>query len=169
MNPTAKSLIQKMGLIPHPEGGYFKEIYRSSDIVIPMGMPDNYKRVASTSIYYLLCDNQFSAWHKLKSDEIWHFYHGSPLTIYLLNKDGELATHKLGDPTTIKDAHFQVVITANQWFAAQPDDPHSYTLIGCTVAPGFEFEDFELANRDKLNAMYPAHTTLIKKFTLGKN
>lgn len=150
MNKTAEQLIGLLDLIAHPEGGHYRQIYQSKDTVISTTAHKGEKKYASTSIYYLLRSNEFSAWHRIKSDELWHYYYGSPLAIYVIEKNGKLIVHTLGNPLTTKDACFQVVVPANQWFAAKPILPDSFTLAGCTVAPGFEFSDFELAKQEEL-------------------
>ncbi len=160
MHPEAKKLIDTLELQPHPEGGFYKEVHRSRDEVLSLNTND--KRNACTSIFYLLTSNDYSAWHRLKSDEIWHFYQGSPLNIYVLNKN-EIEIRKLGNPLQTVNASFKVIVEANQWFAAQPENLDSYTLAGCTVAPGFDFMDFEMAD-SKLIAAYPVHEKILRKF-----
>lgn len=154
------ALIRRFDLKPHPEGGFFNETYRSAGRVIrDAGSAQN--RSASTAIYYLLCDGAHSAWHRIKSDEVWHFYAGEPLNVHVLDKDGMLVTHKLGNTLTHSDAVFQAVVPAGLWFAAECADPATFALVGCTVAPGFEFSEFELADVDALKAEHPQHAELI--------
>lgn len=162
----AEFYIEKLNLIPHPEGGFFKEVYRSGDIINNRGLPDKYdsERTAGTSIYFLLKGSQFSSWHKLKSDEIWHFYDGCSIRIYIIDNNKNLTSVILGNEIE-KDELFQFTIKAGNWFAAQPVDPDSFSLIGCTVSPGFEFEDFELGEREKLIAEFPKHRDIIEKLT----
>ncbi len=162
---TSKFWINKLDLLSHPEGGYFKEVYRSSEKIdlssLPLGFNGN--RSLSTSIYFLLEKGQFSAFHKIKSDEIWHFYDGNPLTIYVINVEGNIEQYKLGlDP----DNNFlpQVTIPANCWFAAATKG--DYTLVGCTVSPGFDFHDFTMADRNELINQFPVHRKIIEDFTL---
>jgi uncharacterized protein len=163
MNTDAKTLIEKLQLIPHIEGGYYRQIYRATDIITP---PERYsgKRCASTSIYYLLNSGEFSTWHRLQSDELWHFYCGCPLTLYVLDKNKNLQTYLLGNPLFTDNAQFQIAVPANHWMAAAPNEENSFTLVSCTVAPGFEFEDFELADREELIKEFSVHKTLISKF-----
>ncbi|MCS7052124.1 MAG: cupin domain-containing protein [Ignavibacterium sp.] len=163
MNQKAKFYIEKLDLKPHPEGGYYKEIYRSAESIIIPDYTLNRKkqRNFSTSIYFLLEGNDKSHFHKLTSDEIWHFYDGSDIKIILLDELGNLTEVILG-----KEAHcFQYTIKKNLWFAAELIDKKSFALIGCTVSPGFEFEDFELADRNYLLSLFPQHEKIIKKFT----
>ena len=164
MNPIAKNLIQQLDLVPHIEGGYFKEVYRSQDQVKSSVHADE-TRVAYTSIYYLLPSNEFSAWHKLKSDEIWHYYHGCSLLIYVLDPKQGLLTYRLGNAVEKKDSQFQLMIPANLWFAAQPIETDSYTLVSCSVAPGFEYQDFTLAERQDLLKEFPQYASIIEKFS----
>jgi len=166
MNKKAKEYITKFQLKRHPEGGYYKELYRAGEIILPDQLPKRYRssRSFSTSIYFLLEGNQVSTFHRLKSDELWHFYDGSTIIIYTINENGELKTQKLGN--NIKDGEsFQVQIKHNNWFGAELLDKSSFALIGCTVSPGFEFDDFELANRNELIKTYPKHKEIIKKLT----
>jgi len=143
--------IDKLSLSAHPEGGYYRETYRAADDV-------------STAIYYLLEGDQFSAFHRIQSDELWHFYAGSPLTVYVLEKEGGLKTYDLGRQPETGEV-FQALVPAGLWFAAALKDGGSYALAGCTVAPGFRFDDFELADRNALVREYPQHQTMIEKLT----
>lgn len=153
-------LIRRFDLKPHPEGGFFNETYRSAARV---GRDDGAVRSASTAIYYLLCDGAHSAWHRIRSDEVWHFYAGEPLLVHVLADDGTLITHTLGDALTHPGAVFQAVVPAGLWFAAECADPATFALVGCTVAPGFEFSEFELADVAALKARYPQHGKLIER------
>lgn len=152
---TKDQLIASLQLQPHPEGGFFRETYRAGMGVTPQGA--GHRRSASTAIYYLLCDGAHSAWHRIKSDEVWHFYAGEPLDVYVLEQDGALTRHRLGNALTHADAVFQAVVPAGLWFAAECADPATFALAGCTVAPGFEFSEFELADTQALLAEYPQH------------
>jgi predicted cupin superfamily sugar epimerase len=161
----ADTLIQSLELIPHPEGGFYKETYRSEDIV--SNLPERYKgqsRNLGTSIFYLLKGDQYSAFHKIQSDEIWHFYEGSPLKLYVISENGILNTYILSNNIN-DDGNFQLVIKHGQWFAARPIDPEGFSLMGCTVAPGFDFSDFQMAERDDLLHMYPQYQSIIIEFT----
>jgi predicted cupin superfamily sugar epimerase len=164
MNKKAKEYIQKLQLKSHPEGGYYKEIFRAGELILPDHLPKRYKssRAFSTSIYFLLEGNQFSSFHRLKSDELWHFYDGSTLIIYTIDEKGELKKIKMGKDSN-EGEYFQIQIKQSIWFGAELHDRSSFALIGCTVAPGFEFEDFELGKRDKLINLYPQHKNIIKK------
>ncbi|CAB3779382.1 cupin domain-containing protein [Paraburkholderia fynbosensis] len=155
-------LIRRFDLKPHPEGGFFNETYRSAQRVIRDG-GSTQNRSASTAIYYLLCDGAHSAWHRIRSDEVWHFYAGEPLNVHVLDASGALLTHKLGNALTHHDAVFQAVVPAGLWFAAECADPATFALVGCTVAPGFEFSEFEIGDVDALKAEHPQHAGVIAR------
>jgi len=163
---SAEYWINKLKLRPHPEGGYFKETYRSSEAILKPALPARFSgdRVFSTCIYFLLDRKAYSAFHVIQQDEIWHFYEGSSLTIHIIDPGGEYAAVKLGRRIDHGES-FQAVVPAGCWFAAAVDDPEAYTLVGCTVAPGFDFADFEIAERKKLVELYPAHRDIIEKYT----
>jgi len=164
MDKKAQKYIEKLQLKPHPEGGFYKEIYRAGDMILPEHLPKRYKssRNFSTSIYFLLEGNQVSNFHKLKSDEQWHFYDGSGMVIYVIDEGGNLNKILLGRNIE-KGESIQTVIKSNSWFAAELSDKTSFALIGCTVAPGFDFNDFELGKRDALIKAFPQFKELIYK------
>ncbi|WP_341314277.1 cupin domain-containing protein [Paraburkholderia sp. IMGN_8] len=155
-------LIRRFDLKPHPEGGFFSETYRSAGLV-SRDDGSTETRSASTAIYYLLCDGAHSTWHRIKSDEVWHFYAGEPLNVHVLDEAGHLVTHRLGNALTHSDAVFQAVVPAGLWFAAECADPATFALVGCTVAPGFEFSEFELADVDALKTKHPRHAAFIER------
>jgi uncharacterized protein len=150
-----KQLIHELQLLKHPEGGYYRETYRSTVRVEKEALPDSFKgaRNICTSIYFLLPSEECSRFHRIKSDEIWHYHSGSSLSIYVLN-EGRLDIYKLG-PQQYGGEAFQVVIPANSWFGARCNATDSFTLAGCTVSPGFDFVDFEMAKRSHLLQSYP--------------
>lgn len=155
-------LIQRYGLEPHPEGGWFKQTYKSNEQIAAEALPKRFGagRVFSTVIYFLLEKENFSAFHRIKSDECWHFYAGDPLLIYIIEQTGELKVISLGSEHE-QGQSFQYVVPANCWFASRPAPESEYCFVGCTVSPGFEFEDFELANETELSLMYPQHKSVI--------
>jgi uncharacterized protein len=163
---TGEYWIEKLEMDPHPEGGYFKEVYRSKESHKGEHLPERFggDRSHSTSIYFLLKNEDRSKFHRIKSDELWHFYDGSSLTIYRITPDGKLISHVLGRDMENGES-LQVVIPAGDWFGAVVNNKDSYALCGCTVAPGFHFEDFELAERNALSAEYPLHTDIITHLT----
>ena len=158
---SAAYYIEKLQLNAHVEGGAFKETYRSALKIAHKYLPPDFKgkRNVSTAIYFLLKEGQFSAMHKIASDELWHFYVGSPLYIYELNLAGELITHILGNDLEAGQS-FQVLIPAGSWFGSRCQTPGAFSLAGCTVAPGFDFEDFELATKQFMKDNFPAHAQL---------
>lgn len=149
----AKYWIGKLCLQKHHEGGYFREVYRSQAQFDVKGVG---MRNAASSIYYLLQKGEFSAFHRIKSDEIWHFYAGSSLGIHVIDR-GKLGKVILGNDK------MQVVIKAGCWFAASADK--GYALIGCTVSPGFDYADWEIAKRKELVSEYPQYKKIIEKYT----
>lgn len=161
---TAKQFIEQYYLQPHPEGGWYKETYRSSETIAAASLPGRFtgNRNFSTAIYFLLEQGNFSAFHRIKSDECWHFYAGQTLHVYVLHDDGKMEIIKLGN--NIADGElFQYVVPANCWFASIPAAESNFCFVGCTVAPGFDFADFEMANSDELSKLYPQHESLIKQ------
>jgi uncharacterized protein len=160
----ARYWINKLCLLQHPEGGWFSENYRSDETCAAENLPTRYKEARSfgTSIYFLLESNDFSAFHRLKSDELWHFYDGSPLKVFRINNEGELHIDLLS--STEKGLPF-LCIPRETWFAAEVVKKNSFTLIGCTVSPGFDFNDFELGDRKSLITNFPHHSDIINKLT----
>ncbi|NQX84722.1 MAG: cupin domain-containing protein [Flavobacteriaceae bacterium] len=163
---TLADLIETLGLQPHPEGGYYKETYRSKDIITKDALPHifNGNRNYSTGIYYLLESEDFSAFHRINQDEMWHFYKGDALSLTMISDKGEVTTVKIGNAIS-KGEVPQALVPKGYWFAAKVEQPNSYALLGCTVAPGFDFKDFELAQRTKLIAQFPQHKDLITALT----
>jgi hypothetical protein len=164
MHPKTKKYIKQLQLKKHPEGGYYKEVYRSGEMILPEHLPKRYKssRNFSTSIYFLLEGKQISTFHLLQSDELWHFYDGSSVILYIINQKGKLSVNKLGRG---KDCVLQLVIEKQNWFAAEVENKKSFSLFGCTVSPGFDFDDFEMGRRDELIKNFPQHSALIKRLT----
>ena len=161
---TAKQLVEKFALSPHPEGGYFKETYRSPETIPKTFLPKRFsgERNYSTSIYFLLEAGNFSAFHKIKSDEGWHFYAGGTLMIHVIHLNGRLETVKLGS-NIMNGEQVQAFVPAECWFASEPAPGTEYSFVGCTVAPGFDFGDFELAEVALLLKQYPQHGPLISR------
>jgi len=159
--------IARLGLRPHPEGGFFRETYRAADTLAPAALPSRFDgpRAASTAIYFLLTHDSFSALHRIRSDELWHFYAGDALLLSALDPaTGACTATRLGaDPA--RGETFQAVVPAGAWFGAEVAAPGSFALVGCTVAPGFEFADFELAERRTLLDRHPAARAVIERLT----
>jgi predicted cupin superfamily sugar epimerase len=164
MNPDY--WIKNLGLLPHPEGGYYKETYRSVDTLSEAALEGKHNgpRNCSTAIYFLITKNSFSAFHKILSDELWHFYAGDPLEIFYFNENKELVTITLGKNPENSEV-FQAVVPKNRWFGSRVVAGGEYSLLGCTVAPGFDFNDFEMAERSHLLASYPEHSQIITDLT----
>jgi predicted cupin superfamily sugar epimerase len=164
--PPAAYWIDRLELTEHIEGGAFREIYRSALTVPRKSLPILFQgdRNVATSIYFLLAEGQFSAFHRIASDECWHFYYGDPLLIYEIGHTGALTIHRLGQDIEAGE-HFQAVVKAGSWFASAPAAGTEYALVGCTVSPGFDFADFELADRAELSRQYPEHADLIGTLT----
>ena len=162
----AEFWIRMLDLKMHPEGGYFKEIYRSDEIISEKCLPQRFDgdRVFATCIYYLLYQTDFSAFHEINQDEVWHFYDGSSLTIHIIDQNGTYSHAKLGRDIENGET-FQKVVRANSLFAAVVNDIESYSLVGCTVAPGFDYKDFKMPARNKLVDRYPKYKEIIEKFT----
>lgn len=158
MHARAALFIKELVLRKHPEGGYYRQSYISNIIVNVEGCSG--PRNISTAIYYLLAGNEFSAFHRLRSDEVWHHYAGSTLVLYAIGSDGKLSTIKIG-----RHAIPQAVIRAGTWFAAALDNKKSYCLVGCTMAPGFDYRDWDLGKRDELVKMFPQHKKVIERYT----
>jgi len=155
---TADEVIRALGLKAHPEGGHYCEVFRAGLEVTSGAHPG--VRKASTAIYFLLKSGEFSAFHRVRSDEAWHHYAGDPLELVLL--EGEQASLPRLGPALAHGERPLALVRAGVWQAARPlPGPHGYVLCGCTVAPGFEFEDFELPSRAELLARLPLHRELI--------
>jgi predicted cupin superfamily sugar epimerase len=160
---TAEYFIKHLQLQPHPEGGFFKETYRSAGLISSQSLPEfNGDRHYSTAIYFLLQQGDFSAFHRIKSDECWHFYEGGTLLIHVIDERGNYSCIHLGREIHTGEM-FQFVVPAGNWFASEPAPETEFTLVGCTVAPGFEFADFEMANAKDLSKEYPQHESLIRR------
>lgn len=159
-----EQLISAYQLQPHPEGGYYKETYRSHEVIPGAALPSRFgsERAFATAIYFLLEQGNFSAFHKIKSDECWHFYTGQTLLVHILQPNGQLETVRLGSNIQAGET-FQYVVPANCWFASEPAEGSAFSFTGCTVAPGFDFSDFELASWRELAAIYPEHSAIIRR------
>lgn len=164
MERNAQYWVDHLELSPHPEGGYYRATYKA-DLTIPQSvLPSAFRgnRSVSTAIYFLLQRTDFSAFHRIAADEVWHFYAGNSLIVYVIDRAGSLSELQLGSDS---GETFQAVVKAGCWFASRLKKPEGFALVGCTVAPGFEFEDFEMAERADLIRAYPAHRQLIEELT----
>jgi predicted cupin superfamily sugar epimerase len=162
----ADFIIEKYQLQPHPEGGFYTETYRSSGLIPKAALPTNFtgERYFSTAILFLLNENDISALHRLKQDEVWHFYLGGPLRLVMISPDGKFSETMLGQ-NLASDYAVQAVIPAGYWFGAKPIEGAVFSFTGCTVAPGFDFADFELAKRSEMLSLFPDLEPIIMEFT----
>jgi len=157
---NGKEIVQKLGLLEHPEGGFYKETYRSNQTV---EIDSTTYRNISTAIYFLSENDNKSLFHRIKSDELWFFHQGQPLEIVFI-KDRILHTIILGNDFENGEV-VQAIIPANTWFASGVKNLKGYSFVSCTVAPGFDFADFELAKRENLIKEFPDFKETIEKFT----
>ena len=160
---NASQLIHQYNLQPHPEGGWYNETYKCSEQISTTALPARFggARAFSTAIYFLLEQGNFSAFHRIKSYECWHFYTGDSLNIFILQPTGTLDIIELGSDIN-KGQLFQYVVPANCWFASRPSAASAFCFVGCTVAPGFDFADFEMADEVNLSSEFPQHQNIIK-------
>ncbi|MBD2480442.1 cupin domain-containing protein [Planktothrix sp. FACHB-1365] len=163
---TVEQLIEKYQLIPHPEGGYFRETYRSEGVIPDSALPDNFTgdRNYCTGIYFLLPQGTKSCLHRIQSDEMWHFYLGGSMTLVLMHEDYGVQNIILGSDIQAGET-VQFIVPAGWWFGGYPNSESAYSFVGCTVAPGFDFADFELASRTDLISQFPESSELILKLT----
>ena len=147
---TAKTFIQKFDMEPHPEGGFYKRTFLSTDN-------------SFSSILFLLVKNNYSAFHRIKSAEQWNWFYGDSIIIHEIDKKGNYHQTKLCDDA--KHFHFQHVVEGGVWFASECIGDHDFALCGCTVVPAFNFDDFELGKRDELIRKFPQHQEIIERLT----
>ncbi|MFB6098851.1 MAG: cupin domain-containing protein [Salinibacter sp.] len=166
MPDTARAWIDHLDLERHPEGGYYRETYRTADSIPETALPGRFDgpRDVAALIYFLLPAEAVSALHRIQQDEVWHFYAGAPMTLHQIAPDGEYRTQTLGRAVT-KNQQLHAVVPAGTWFGAAVEADDGYGLAGCTTAPAFEFEDFELADREALTETYPEHRAVIERLT----
>jgi predicted cupin superfamily sugar epimerase len=166
MDDAVRRIVERFELVPHPEGGFFREVYRSATKLHHPGLPPGPagERTAATLIYFLLSGKDFSAFHRVRySDEIWHLYAGGPLEIHLIDAGGRLEQRRLtsnvleGEPTTM--------VPAGTWQSARLAEGAAFALGGCSVAPGFDFDDFEMPTSAELIKRYPRHEATIRSLT----
>lgn len=159
LGPVAKEIVERLGLKPHPEGGHFAETFRSP---LRVKLADGRERAAGTAIHFLLGEGEFSALHRVASDETWHHYSGAPVDLLLIHPDGRSESLRLGSDMATGERP-QIIVPAGIWQAARTCG--EYTLVGCTVSPGFEFEDFGMPSRAELLTLFPQHRDLVIRFT----
>lgn len=161
---NAQELIDYYKLQPHPEGGYYGQSYRSEITIDQQALPAAFAgpRLISTAIYFLLPAGTFAGFHRIKSDELWHFYSGVSVNIHVIHPEGHYELLKLGSDF-IDNQSYQLKVPAGVWFAAEPSSNNGFSFVGCTVSPGFDFADFELASSDVLVAEYPDLKEIISR------
>lgn len=164
MELTVSELVERFQMLPHPEGGYYKEMYRSGELIKKESLPGRFSgdRNFSTAIYFLLEQGNFSAFHRIQSDECWHFYAGHSLHVHVIHPDGQYELIRLGNDIAAGET-FQAIVPAGCWFASETGPGGLFSFVGCTVAPGFDFADFELAEADIVSAQFPFHNALIAR------
>ena len=165
---TINTIIKQLELLPHPEGGFYKESHRSHLTIDKECLPEGYSgsRNVSTAIYFLLTSDNFSAFHRIRQDEVWHFYKGSPISLHVITKNGDYENHIIGSELDSGQVP-QHVVKGGDWFASEVLVKDSYALAGCTVSPGFDFADFEMAKRHDLIKEYPDFKDIIAR--LGRD
>jgi predicted cupin superfamily sugar epimerase len=159
MKLEIEKLINQLGLIPHPEGGFYKETYRSIETCI------DETRNLKTAIYFLLRSEDVSHFHRIKSDEIWYFHAGSPLVVHSIDTNGNYFEQKVGI-NLLEGELPQYLVPKNTIFGSSVLEKNSFSLVSCSVSPGFDFEDFELFKRDELIEKYPRYKDIITRLTL---
>jgi predicted cupin superfamily sugar epimerase len=163
---SARRWIDTLHLQRHPEGGSYRETYRAAEALAQATLPARFggDRAFSTAIYFLLEGDDFSALHRIKQDEVWHFYDGSSLTVHVIDPAGNYTALRVGRDLDRGELP-QAVVAAGCLFGATVNEPNSYALAGCTVAPGFDFADMEMPGREELCRLYPQHRELIDRLT----
>lgn len=162
MNSEVERLVRTLGLAAHPEGGWFREVFRSPERVARAALPQRFtgERSLATSILYLLAAGERSSFHRLLADELWCHHAGGAIHLHVLERGG-------ARPVVVGPGTPQVTVPHGRWFAAEPEPGAAFALAGCIVAPGFEYDDFELATRERLLAEYPLERPLVTRFTRG--
>ncbi|GLC90009.1 cupin domain-containing protein [Lysinibacillus piscis] len=158
MQYTAQYFIEKLNLAQHPEGGYYISSFRATDEMVVRDV----QRPIYTSIYFLLHSQDISHLHRLQSDELWYYHAGSPLTVHMIYPDGTYEAKKLGLNVEAGEVP-QIAVPKHTIFGSSVDDAATFSLVGCMVAPGFDFADFELFTQDELLKVYPQHEEVIRK------
>lgn len=149
--------VKKLEMLPHPEGGFYKETYRSEESIPGMN------RQLMTGIYFLLTSDNVSRFHRIKSDEIWFYHAGSPLLVHMLDENGHTENPVGLDFEAGQQPQF--LVPKNTIFGSSVLQENSYSLVSCVVAPGFDFEDFELFTKEELLPLFPEHEAIIERLT----
>ena len=161
-----KHIIKVLEMIPHPEGGFYKENYRAKGEINANALTDKYNgsRNFSTGIYFMLTEDSFSAFHRINQDEMWHFYDGDPIELHMITKSGDYSCVIIGRDIS-NNEFLQYVVPGGVWFASRVKNKAEYSLLGCTVSPGFDFNDFVLPSRKEMTALFPQHAEIIAELT----
>ncbi len=162
---NAPELVRHFGMSPHPEGGFYRETYRSAGSIPAEALPSGFSgaRSYSTAILFLLRQGDVSRLHRIRQDELWHFYLGDPLRLVMISPEGRPEEVVLGQDVT-RGQHLQWAVPAGYWVGAAPVPGSAFSLVGCTVAPGFDFADFELGEREALLRLFPDARELVERF-----
>ena len=159
-----QDIITHFKMQPHPEGGFYKETYRSTGLIHAEALPESWgEHNWSTGILFLLKSGDYSHFHRIRQDEMWHFYLGGPMRLAMLYPDGNYKEVILGQDILAGQA-VQFIVPAGVWFGATPCTDTAFSFVGCTVSPGFSFTDFELAEKQNLLALYPHQSPAIHEF-----
>jgi predicted cupin superfamily sugar epimerase len=163
---TKEQLIDTLNLAPHPEGGFYRETYRSEKTFSDSVLGDTYEgyRNLGTGIYFLLTGDAFSAFHRIKQDELWFFHLGAPIELHMISPEGKHSKHMIGIDIENGESP-QLIVPGGYWFAAKVSKHQDYSLVSCTVSPGFDFRDFEMPMRKELCNLFPQHEAIITEFT----
>lgn len=163
---TTADYVRAYQMQSHPEGGFYAETYRSAELIDQAALPDRFggARSFSTAIYFLLEGHHRSMLHRIEADEVWHFYAGGPLNVYVITLAGKLSVIRLGNNPEAGEV-FQAVVPAGCWFGSKPAEGVEFSLVGCTVAPGFDFADFELADRETMLNQFPQWREVVELLT----
>ncbi|WP_449538704.1 cupin domain-containing protein [Ferdinandcohnia sp. Marseille-Q9671] len=164
---NAQYYISKLGLKPHPEGGFYKNTY-ASDVTIEVEQNRAKTRNLFTSIYFLLRFEDISHFHRLQSDELWYYHGGSSLTVHIIDENGEYTEAKLGLNLDQGEVP-QVLVPKHSIFGSSVKEEDTFSLVGCMVSPGFDFEDFKLFTQDELLKEYPQYDAIIRKLAYKSN
>lgn len=170
MSGEVERLVRALGMQSHPEGGHFVETFRSPERLSGDALPARFgggSRAMSTAILYLLAGGESSRWHRLRADEVWHHHVGGPLTLHLL-VPGEGHRELVLGRDAAAGERLQAVVPHGTWFGAEVAPGIPFALVGCTVSPGFEFEDFELGTREALAAEFPSERAWVERLTAAK-
>jgi len=161
-----KQIIKALEMTPHPEGGFYKESYRAKGEIKEDVLSKDYKgsRNFSTGIYFMLTEDSFSAFHKINQDEMWHFYDGDPIELHMITSSGDYSCVIIGRDIS-NNEFLQYVVPGGVWFASRVKSKGEYSLVGCTVSPGFNFNDFVLPSRKEMTTLFPQHSSIIDELT----